>query len=381
MRCKSCYILVWLIAFTGIRGQLDTLIYNGLDRTYLCHVSSQYDGSTAVPLVIALHNAYGSATGFQAMTGLSPKADLSGFIVVYPNGTGNPQFWNGGGCCGSAMNNDIDDVGFISVLIDTLLKKYNINSNRIYAAGFSNGSIFAYRLAAELADRIAAIGAVAGQMMLDDIDPARPVPIIHLHALDDSGVPFEGGAGSGYMFPSVESVLDRWIEINDCRADPDTILNSDGALGLQWPAISTQADIVLYTRPAGGHSWPNNNSLTPATDLIWEFLDSHRLNEGTSDIPIDACHFNHPDKIKVLSSYPNPFNPVASIQYYIEQSGPVEIYACNNLGQRIRVLVHEVKPAGEHHVLFDGSELPAGIYHIVMKNQNNCRHHKILFLK
>ncbi|MBN2103156.1 T9SS type A sorting domain-containing protein [bacterium] len=381
MRKKSCCIFVLLAAFAALHAQLDTLYYDGLDRTYLCHVSSQYDGSTSVPLVIALHNAYGSAAGFQSMTGFSAEADSSGFIVVYPNGTGRPQFWNAGGCCGSAIENQIDDVGFISVLIDTLLENYHIDINRIYAAGFSNGSIFTFRLAAELSQKIAAIGAVAGPMMLDDIHPEKPVPIIYFHALDDTGVPFEGGAGSGYMFPSVGSVIHQWIEINGCDTDPDTILNLDGAVGLHWCAGNTHADIVQYTRPTGGHSWPGSNTPTAATKLIWEFFNEHFKEDASSAVPIEVCQCSHLEKYMVLSSFPNPFNPVTSIQYYLDQESPVELYVYNSLGQVICELVHENKPAGAHHVLFDGSGLPSGVYYVVMRIPYTDQYCKLLLLK
>lgn len=89
-------------------------------------------------------------------TGLNQKADEAGFIAVYPNGTGSGfrYFWNGGDCCGSAVQEQVDDVAFIRALLDNLAHKYRVDPSRIVVTGLSNGAIMAYRLASELSDRI-----------------------------------------------------------------------------------------------------------------------------------------------------------------------------------------------------------------------------------
>ena len=138
--------LLFIVSF----AQYDTLNYDGIDRIYLLHVPSSYDGLSAVPLVVALHGYSGNGAGLESLTGFSVKANSNNFIVVYPDGTGSTRSWNAGNCCGQAMTNNVDDVGFISALIDTLSANYNIDSTRIYATGFSNGSMMSYRLAAEL---------------------------------------------------------------------------------------------------------------------------------------------------------------------------------------------------------------------------------------
>lgn len=336
-------------------AQYDTLHYDGIDRTYLIHVPSSYDGGSAVPLVLALHYAGGSASTFETMTGFSEKADSNDFIVVYPNGIGG--FWNGGNCCGSAMEDTVDDVGFISALIDTITENYNIDSTRIFATGFSNGSIMCYRLAAELADKIAAIAAASGQMMLDECNPVRAVPIMHLHALDDAAVPYEGGFASGYNFPPVDSVIDVWVEINNCETEPDTIVNSGSLMVRKWTALSSNADIFVYTTPTGGHSWLTS---IPATDSIWDFFDAHPLDPSTG---IDDD--DNPDAVKdfiLRQNYPNPFISSTVISFSLSQPQKVVLKVFDQLGKEIAVLLDEEVGAGEHTVTFDSGNLPNGVY-------------------
>jgi polyhydroxybutyrate depolymerase len=229
-RDRSFILISIVLLIHGISyAQVDTLLFDGLKRTYLVHLPPSYDGSSLMPLVVALHYLSGSASSFETITGFSTKANREHYIVVYPNGTGNPSSWNAGGCCPPASTNHINDVGFISTLIDTLTKHYKIDSTRIYAAGFSNGSKLAYRLAAELSNRIAAIAAGSGQMTLTTINPSRGVAIIHFHALNDLSVPYNGNP----VFPPVDTVLAVWARINNCTSVPDTIYNANGVLAKQ----------------------------------------------------------------------------------------------------------------------------------------------------
>lgn len=352
-------IVLSMVFFSVISyAQYDTLNYDDVDRAYLLHVPSSYDGFTAVPLVIALHYAGGNGSAFESTTGFSDKADSNNFIVVYPNGIGG--YWNAGNCCGSAMEDNIDDVGFISALIDTISANYNIDSTRIFATGFSNGSIMAYRLAAELSNKIAAIAAASGQMMLDECNPVRAVPIMHLHALDDGSVPYEGGSASGYVFPSVESVIDIWIEINNCETEPDTIIDSDDLMVRKWAALSSNADIVLYTTPTGGHSWLTS---IPATDSVWDFFDAHPLDPSTG---ID----DNSTAVKgfvLKQNYPNPFNTTTRISFSMPKSENVVLKVFDQLGNGVAVLLDEEVGAGEHTVTFDSENLSNGVYFVRIK--------------
>jgi poly(hydroxyalkanoate) depolymerase family esterase len=142
-----------------------TLELAGRKRTYLIHPPKGYDAKTPLPLVLVLHGAVQGAANAESMSGMSAKADKEDFLVAYPTGTsrfGLAPTWNAGACCGYAMTNKVDDVGFLRALIDRLEHDYTVDPKRIFVTGISNGGMMSYRLACELADRIAAIAPVEG---------------------------------------------------------------------------------------------------------------------------------------------------------------------------------------------------------------------------
>src|SRR3984885_6697634 len=175
MRISDLYFSWWLRP-----GKSRTLTVGGLNRTYVVHVPEGHDQKTPMPLVLALHGATMNGPMMAWFSGLSRKADEAGFIAVYPNGTGNfSSFtWNGGNCCGLAVQNQVDDVAFINALLDDLMGSYNVATRRIYATGISNGAVMAYRLASELSDRIAAIAPVSGSMGTEIRQLKRPGSVL-----------------------------------------------------------------------------------------------------------------------------------------------------------------------------------------------------------
>jgi polyhydroxybutyrate depolymerase len=245
--------------------------FDGLTRTYLLHVPLSYDGMTPTPLVIVLHGYTGTAAGIEASTKFTAKSDKEGFIVVYPEGLS--RRWNVGF---GALEFSTDDVGFINELINRLEQKYNIDPNRIYVAGFSNGAMMADLLGAELSERIAAIAPVAGSIgaVMNNIlecipEPLQPVSVIVFHGTADTSVPYEGD-----RYLSVAESVAFWVRHDGCSTNPQNETGSDGnVIKSVYTDGTNGTEVVLYTLIGYGHVWP----ATPinATDIIWDFFISH----------------------------------------------------------------------------------------------------------
>ena len=206
-----------------------TLKVDGSERSYLVHVHPQYVKDTPTPVVLAFHGGGANARNMVAFSGLNQKADQSGFIVVYPDGSGRLErmlTFNAGNCCGQAAARNVDDVAFVRHILDDLEGIANVDRNRVFATGMSNGAMMAYRLASEMSDRIAAIAPVSGPMGTKDCRPGRAVSVMHFHGEADEFAPFSGGKGrgpSGTEFYSVDHSISAWVNANGCNKSPRVI--------------------------------------------------------------------------------------------------------------------------------------------------------------
>lgn len=269
----------------------ESIMVDGRIRTYTVVVPLDYYRGKTFPLVIALHGGGGSATQLERNTGWSTKARKEGFIVVYPNGTGRIKTWNAGDCCGAAMRDQVDDVKFISRMIDRLITEHKVDSKRIYATGMSNGGMMCYRLACELGNRIAAIAPVASVMVQHDCKPVHPIPILHIHSALDQNVPVKGGLGKGPSqtdYPPLDSTLVFWAKENGCNANRTLLESTELYNHYTWSGCGDYP-VELYLTKDGGHSWPGAvthrtggdapSKAFNADDLIWSFFKRFQLNQ------------------------------------------------------------------------------------------------------
>ena len=164
----STFTATWLPSGDHIRE----FPFGGLVRSYSIHIPPSYSPTKQAPVVLVFHSALMNAPLMARFCGLSEKADRSGFVVVYANGTGSTpvfRYWDAGGVHGRRA----DDVGYVAKLLDDLGTVVNVDPKRIFATGMSNGAMMCYRLAAEMSERIAAIAPVAGTMAIDHCQPRR----------------------------------------------------------------------------------------------------------------------------------------------------------------------------------------------------------------
>lgn len=297
---QSCILICTITLFTRCNNvdediptttlrDVKTIEVEGLKRHYILKLPQNFESLDSVPLVIFLHGFAGSMEQAESDYGFNEKADTEGFVVVYPDGIQNDgifglRSWNAGQCCEYAEKNNIDDVGFIEKIIDNLLLEYpQIDSNKIYTTGISNGAMMCYRLAIELYSKISAIAPVSGPLMLES-DLTSPMPILHIHSLKDDKVPYNGGLGiGGYNFNSVTWTLEQWQIQNGCTSN--TTVDYGNFSIIKYSDCTEDNEILLYLTEDGGHSWPGSKIVRSwadlpstafnATSLIWDFFKRH----------------------------------------------------------------------------------------------------------
>lgn len=272
------------------------LHHDGRQRRYLVHWPPTADPAAPLPVVLSFHGGAGWAEIQREQSRFNEVADRHNLAVVYPEGTGRTRMktWNAGTCCGYAVQANVDDVGFVRALLDELPALYPIDRRRVYACGMSNGGMLCYRLACEAADRIAAIGVVAGDMGVDGPPPSRPVPVIHFHGLLDENARFHGGIGRNQVLPvphrPIPETIAWWVRANRCAPQPHITRRPDCEIHTyQPPPGEAGAPVVLYVLPEGGHTWPGGVDVTwrfntgplietvDASTLMWEFFRRHAL--------------------------------------------------------------------------------------------------------
>jgi polyhydroxybutyrate depolymerase len=306
---KSTSLLLLLMVLIGCNRNEDlnpvkefsidgTLSHDGFMRTFRVHLpSGYYEATNNLPLVLALHGGGGSAEQFEAQSELNEKSDTENFIVVYPEGRENPNLpiktWNAGKCCGqNASTRNTDDVGFIAKLIDHMVSEYKTDSKKVYATGHSNGAMMCYRLADEIASRLAAIAPNAGNFQIKSpYSPSRNVPVLHIASVLDDNVIYSGGMtnGPGGQYnPPVDSCLNVIASLAGCTQSKQIVKSTSLYTQYKWSNCTSNAfEVHLYLTQDGGHSWAGGNKGSAFADepskafvnndIIWDFFKQHTL--------------------------------------------------------------------------------------------------------
>jgi polyhydroxybutyrate depolymerase len=259
--------------YPGAGEYIDAIVSSDFERRFKVHVPEGYDPGTPTPLVLNFHGAGASVSQQELLSYMSVVADEAGFIVVYPQAEGYPTYWD------TSTSKSIDVI-FVSDLLDHLETHLNIDPKRIYATGFSNGGTISDWLACVMADRIAAVGPVAGAYWYDSpCKPTRPVPVVAFHGTNDGRVPYWGGMG---LYSSIPFWAEKWAERNGCNPEPVKGFEQSGVIAQFWGKCEEHADVVLYTAQQGTHTWPGSMyGLAPeyldASRAIWRFFESHPM--------------------------------------------------------------------------------------------------------
>ncbi len=270
------------------------IMVDGRLRSYHAHIPPSYTGDKSVPIVLVLHGITGHALEAIFISKMNEKSDEEGFIVVYPNGHFNKQFfssilniispfvWNEW-----VVHDDIDDGKFLHILIEKFQIEYNINSSRIHVCGLSGGASMTYKFGALYSDVIAGIASIAGTIgviMNGETyiisDPIGSLSVIIFHGTDDALVPYDGGWCQGLIWKSVNESVSFWVEHNNCNPSPEIETSESGNIIKRKYADGTDgSEVVLYTVVNGGHEWFGSPFYPPceisATDLMWDFFEQH----------------------------------------------------------------------------------------------------------
>ncbi|MEC7986424.1 MAG: PHB depolymerase family esterase [Myxococcota bacterium] len=260
---------------------VQTLSHDGEEREFIVCVPSSYDGSTELPVMFNFHGFGGTAQDHMYWTGMCDVAERENFIAVHPQGSllGGSPHWNS--ALPSADNkSSADDFGFVEAMIDEISATYRVDSDRVYASGYSNGSFFSYALACYRSDLIAAVGSVSGTMagIMGDCRPSHPTAMINLHGTNDGVVPYYGSS----EYSSVDAVMEYWIDYNGTDTTPQINTYNDGGTTIEHYAYTGgegNTAVEHYRINGGDHVWFELDYQGASTsELIWNFVSQYDKN-------------------------------------------------------------------------------------------------------
>ena len=308
---KKVYLLSlsFLLAFSSYsQYATDSFSFGGTMRKYLLYIPTSYTGTHAVPFVMVLHGLGDDINNFKDIR-FEDVADTANFIFAIPQALVDPlsqaTAWNSGaGNFGVTLNANVDDVGFLNALIDTVAAHYMLDQARLFSTGFSMGGFMSNRLACELNSRIAAIASVSGTIGNGiTCHPTRAIPVAHFHGTSDQVVLYHNNLYGN----DPEALVAYWAAHDHCDSIPSSIdtlphISTDNLqiVHYVYPHGNYGTDVEFWKVINGTHEWlgPTGHDIN-YTVAIWDFFNKYKwLPQVTG---IDGLADNASVKI-----YPNP---------------------------------------------------------------------------
>lgn len=374
----------------GQSNVIDSIVHQSFQRKFTIHKPTGFTNSVPVPLVIFLHGGTGNMASAQGFTNLNAVSNANGFLAVYPQGygvvpTGGYVWADGRGSFADIAG--IDDIGFIDKLLDTIIANYNININKIYISGFSNGGFMTQRLACQLNQRFAAmssLGCTMDTILFEGCNPTRPIPMLFMLGTADPRVPYNGGQLRGTIsnvpVVGINTLVDFWKNNNQCITTnlplnvPDSVLPDSSTVTLyKFTNCSCNSNISFYKIDGGGHTWPGvsipsyeitagpTNLDIQASIELWNFFNLQTLcNEPLST--------NEPMLQTSINVFPNPVKTKLNLSIPLNERTEVSI--SNLLGQVL------IKTKNQNAI--DTSYLINGVYIITITNGQNKHTQKFI---
>ncbi len=238
-------------------------------------------GSTPMPLVVDIHGLSSNGDQQRDLSNWAAIAEADVFLVAWPDGLASS--WNGGTCCGSSMNNNVDDVGFIRAMVAAIQAEANVDAGRIYVTGLSNGGAMTQRLACEAADLFAAAAPMAFPVPYTNFatqcTPSESIPVLSFMGLTDVLVPYSGAAPSfaGWRDKEGCDSAGPAPETSETYGGSDCSIDTTcGDAGVQVGLCSVRG--TAFAPPLdvfSGHVLYINDDAFDITQRAWDFMSPY----------------------------------------------------------------------------------------------------------
>lgn len=353
--------------------------FQGDKREYIVYLPASYNSANAYPVVLAFHG-FGDTISNFSNVGFNQLANTEDFIAVYPNGLpmtipflGSVSAWR----IGTPVDGTVDDVAFTAALIDTLQTNYHIDTQRVFATGFSMGGFFCHRLACEMSNRIAAIASCSGTMQSSTATgchPGRHIPVMHIHGSGDTQIGYNGGGQFSLVlqFETVNNTINKWVDLNECvnTADstrmPDIRMDGFTVDRFAYTGCGDSSEVLLFRVNGANHQWMQNNDIV-AVNEIWDFFSRHKKRQPTE--PTSSALTQSSGEIKL---HPNPFGNYLIID---NDNQPGRCYMYDHAG---RVVLSADMANSGNRLLLNTTPLTTGVYFLKVETPKGIHVKKVI---
>ena len=259
-----------------ITQSMTIISVNGVDRLFRLTVPSS-DSGVKLALVIAFHGGGMADEDFNQQDEFDQLAEQEKFIMAYAIAEDGRTESEGEWYLNTAATSR-DDNDFALTIVNELSKSYCVDQDRLYAIGYSLGSMFTYEVACQLNYKFAAVASFAGTMPVEPetCDLIGSMSVMHIHGKLDLIIDYDDDwdwkdgehEGVGTM-SNIPGMIDYWAEKSNCQnvdshyhQTVEHIVHSDCV-----------GDVVEHHGlEFGGHTWPDDVAGTETYILIWDFL-------------------------------------------------------------------------------------------------------------
>ena len=220
---------------------------NLIIRPVIIQTPNVIDTSKSYPIVFALHGRGGNNNSW--VNHLMNYTNSGEFVGIYPQGY--LESWNLG-----PEPSNANDVEFINLIVDELQNYDNLNFDKMYAIGTSNGSGMVNKLAIET-NHFKAIAPIASQLIesLPLLNSTNPVSVLQVNGAADTTIPIDGGPRLGHVFLDAYESAELWATKFNCSQNPNIIMLGQDTLYI-FDSCENEKEIRYLRIEDGEHNLP-----------------------------------------------------------------------------------------------------------------------------
>ena len=355
---RNTYVYALTVSGTNLFAGTD----KGVTLPYRLFIPDNYSPSQKYPLVLALHGSGEGGTnntsqmkGRMATSWADPvnQSNYPCFVVV-PQCPTN-EYWGNGPIAGANID-----------LMDSLIREFTIDTNRLYITGASMGGFGTWHMITLFSNRFAAAIPMSGGGYPALVSNIANTPIWNFHGALDFDVPV---GLSRDMIEALEGI-GRTVVYTHCH--------NDDCSGMPFDTIAmyvnNHADLFYTEYQYGQHDiWTESYNYP----LLFPWVFDKYLITSLREIASGEL----PRSFELNQNYPNPFNPSTTIRFSLPQLGFVSLKVFNTLGEEIATLVSEELQAGQYKTEWNATGIANGVYFYRMQSDGFIQTKKLILLR